>query len=253
MSVIPFRFLDTLPELPQPSGGWHDNLWVSDEDTTAQTYRDFALAAGETGIWPVVIPDDFRFARPAEDWIVDRGRLPSAVEDVGAIRAVDALEAWWDPPPGYDRRFHPFGPDFPGLTRRSPKRTKPFEDAAWAGGVLAGVPGSRLGLVRAGRPADIPAVIGWAGMIAMTDRVAALSAVLRSWEDRFGAVLVELGFDSLAFSVAAPPTTRKRGLSVAAEHRAFSPACFGRYLEERTVEEYAEGIQGSHFWRFSWL
>ena len=60
-----------------------------------------------------------------------------------------------------------------------------------------------LGLVPAGRPADVPAAAGWFGMCNSWDDVVAMSAVLRSWEDRFGAVLVLMGRATLELAVAA--------------------------------------------------
>jgi Domain of unknown function (DUF4253) len=51
--------------------------------------------------------------------------------------------------------------------------------------------------------------------------VVAVSAVLRSWEDRFGATLVGLGHASLELSVAAPPWEPTECLAIAAEHYAF--------------------------------
>jgi hypothetical protein len=50
-----------------------------------------------------------------------------------------------------------------------------------------------------------------------------MSAVLRSWEDRFGIRVVALGFDTLLVSVAAPPTTLAEAEALAAEHFAFCP------------------------------
>jgi hypothetical protein len=60
-----------------------------------------------------------------------------------------------------------------------------------------------LGLVPAARSADLAALIGWTGP-ANAFGLAELSAVLRSWEQRFGARVVAL-LDELYVSVAAPP------------------------------------------------
>jgi hypothetical protein len=48
-----------------------------------------------------------------------------------------------------------------------------------------------------------------------------LSAVLRSWEERFGATLVWIGGFTLVLAVADPPRTREESERVAAEHFAF--------------------------------
>ena len=60
----------------------------------------------------------------------------------------------------------------------------------------------------AARPADILPCIGWAG--ACNHRTASeLAVVLRSWEDRFGARLLEVGFDDIRLLVSRPPQTRR--------------------------------------------
>ena len=54
------------------------------------------------------------------------------------------------------------------------------------------------------------------------DDVAEVSAVLRSWEDRFGAVLVRMHLSVLELAVPAPPWTVDDCMGVAAEHFAFT-------------------------------
>jgi Domain of unknown function (DUF4253) len=62
----------------------------------------------------------------------------------------------------------------------------------------------RLGLVAARRPADVLAVVGWTGAMNYHATSAPLACVLRSWEDRFGARLVRLGFDTMDLLVERP-------------------------------------------------
>jgi hypothetical protein len=50
-----------------------------------------------------------------------------------------------------------------------------------------------------------------------------ISAVLRSWEERFSAVVYEVEPDLVMLAVGAPPTTGEHALRVAAEHMAFCP------------------------------
>ena len=129
-------------------------------------------------------------------------------------------------------------------------RSDPLAEAGNTGQVLAARAPHRLGLVQTDRPADIPALLGWTGMIKFTDQVAELSAVLRSWEERFGATVVVLGFDSLELSVAAPPRNQARALTVAAEHRAFCLPTFAG--QPGNLREYASELVQSRRWRFSW-
>jgi len=52
-----------------------------------------------------------------------------------------------------------------------------------------------------------------------------IAAVLRSWEDRFGARLLEVGFAEIRLLVQRPPRTIEATRAVAAEHFAFADEC----------------------------
>ena len=106
-----------------------------------------------------------------------------------------------------------------------------------------------LALVAVSRPADVPAAVGWAGAGEEWD-AATVSAVLRSWEDRFGAVLVRMGRATLELAVAAPPWERSECLAIAAEHYAF---CDDTYRgNPGTLRDYANLLRGSTRWSFWW-
>jgi len=102
--------------------------------------------------------------------------------------------------------------------------------------------------VPAGRPADILACLGW-------DRqnndisAAELGAVLRSWEDRFGARLLEVGFDEIRLLVTRPPRTLEEALPIAAEHVMFSDKA---HAECEFVGQIAASIVDNPFWDFWW-
>ncbi|WAL66258.1 DUF4253 domain-containing protein [Amycolatopsis cynarae] len=242
-----------IPGLDLPAGRWHGPIWLTDRPLAEPGhYRACIAAFADSGLWPVLVPRDERFAANGEDWIDDRERLAPAVHDVPGIDAGETLARWWDPfccSAGVGC-LRPFGSVFPGLARRSTLRVDPFAEAGNTGSILARRGSYRLGLVAVERPADVPAALGWTGMIKSTDRVAALSAVLRSWEERFGATLIVLGFDELELSVAAPPRLQSRALVVAAEHRAFSVRTFSG--QPGNLREYAAGLVHRRHWRFSW-
>jgi hypothetical protein len=102
-----------------------------------------------------------------------------------------------------------------------------------------------LALVPAARGADALVVSGWCR--------AAPAAVVRSWEDRFGARVVGIGPDALFLSVAAPPVTIEHACGVAAEHVAFCPAnLWHSSWDPHYVADYAAGIRGSRRWDFWW-
>jgi len=74
----------------------------------------------------------------------------------------------------------PFTLRFPGLALRQNDTLSPDERTA----ALAARPAARIGLIPASRPADVLALTGFNGT------PAEMTAVLRSWEDRFGAALL---------------------------------------------------------------
>ncbi|MFF0143909.1 uncharacterized protein DUF4253 [Amycolatopsis sulphurea] len=245
----PVPALPTLP--PLPPGRWHGRIWVSAEPLARpQRYLECVAEFGRSGLWPVLIPPDQRFTARGEDWLDDRGRLAPAGHRIDSADPGEVLARWWDSSCCEGACLRPFGTGFPGLARRSHRRSDPLAEAGNTGTVHATRTPHRLGLVQAERPADVPALIGWTGMSKSTDRVAELSAVLRSWEDRFGATLVTLGFDALELSVSAPPRTQARALTVAAEHRAFSLPTY--LAQPGTLREYAGTLIRTRRWRFSW-
>lgn len=160
------------------------------------------------------------------------------------------LENWWLPPCCEGTCVEPYGAHFPGLSRRSTAAGDPAAAAVDLGRMRAASGRCRLGLVRVDRPADVPAALGWSGMINTTDDIAGISAVLRSWEERFGARLVVLEFDALVLAVAKPPTTKGRALRLAAEHRAFCRYNFTQ--QPGDLREFAEDLLNRPFWRFWW-
>jgi hypothetical protein len=78
---------------------------------------------------------------------------------------------------------------------------------------------------------------------------AELSAVLRSWEDRFGARLFEVGFDEIRLLVTRPPQTLEEALPIAAEHVVFSGKS---HAECEYVSQIATAIVNNPFWDFWW-
>lgn len=252
MTVVPLRRNALTHELPP--GRWHERIWVSDDPLTdADVYPRCVADFARSGLWPVLIPHDERFAASGEDWIDDRGFNSPQLERARTADAAEVLGDWWAEPCCDGRCLEPFGANFPGLARKSSARIDPYVVAADKGSLLATLQwqgGHRLGLVQVERPAEVPAALGWTGMINRTQDVGGVSAVLRSWEDRFGAALVALGFDSLLLSVAAPPTTAARALAVAAEHRAF---CLDNFrMQEGDLRGFASGLVRAPHWRFWW-
>jgi Domain of unknown function (DUF4253) len=123
-----------------------------------------------------------------------------------------------------------------------PRGAGTHDDGALAGGHLA--------LVAVERPADAPSVLGWTGPINYYNDIGPLTVVLRSWERRYGAVVVGLGSDTLTLVARRPPRTERDALALAAEHFA---ACPDSVLQgSQTIVNYASLLRGREAWRFWW-
>ncbi len=145
--------------------------------------------------------------------------------DAGAADGVDAtaiLREGWERWPRAEGMTEPLGPAFPGPAPASAP-TPTFDPFALR---EAHAPrnvwniDSRVLLVPCNRPADVVGVLA-PGLESVTPTD--LAAVLRSWEERFGAVPVELGPDTIMLSVGSPPTTTEQALRLAVEHEAIAP------------------------------
>jgi hypothetical protein len=120
---------------------------------------------------------------------------------------------------------------------------------------VAALPSGYVGLVATSRPADVPAAVGWSTFgsddAGPDARALTITAVLRSWETRFGARLLQLGADSiLRVLVERPPHTPEHAQQVAAEHIAFADDFDGE--SDNTVTARAASIIGAPIWSFWW-
>lgn len=202
------------------------------------------LSARRTaGLHPLLVHGGHRKEWP-ESWDLS----PESVSYPGDHDAEDVLAEMWE---GLEDDEWP-GP----AAAPAGSSADPDKEAAEVASILTDegswMHGARLALVPARRSADIPAAIGWTGPVNHEDDVARLSAVLRSWEDRFGIRVVGLTFDQLVVSVAAPPTTQEEAEALAAEHFAFCPDNIqqGRHT---TLSAYAaHQVLGQPAWTFWW-
>jgi Domain of unknown function (DUF4253) len=234
--------LDTLPPLRA-----HRTLGVSRAPLDdLGLYRRLLLDAPSSGRCPVLLSADVPAALP-DDW--------DAAAATAALRRCDAAAVLAERYPTgclyHPGCLAPFGGTFPGLAPPTPGLAllRPAEIVEAAVEEADGPGDHLLALVAAARPADVPAVVGWPGAGSGTDPVV-VSAVLRSWEDRFGAVLVRVGRVCLELAVAAPPWERSECLAIAAEHYAF---CDDTYRgNPGTLRDYANLLRGTTRWSFWW-
>jgi hypothetical protein len=205
--------------------GADTGLWVTDDPVAepVTSWRRLAGLYSGTGLWPLLLMS-LAAVHDHRPW--HSGELdPVPLARVDALETTSVLaEGWADSlvPMGenpYVEHLRPFGAAFPGLAEPLRRERTPCEvpvDALrpWAPW--------RLGLVPCRRPADTVALIGWHGAI-NSRRPEQVSAVLRSWEDRFGMVVVALGFATLTLLVPRPPEDEAEALPLAAELAALCP------------------------------
>lgn len=238
--------------LVSPAGypGAEPLLWVSAVPASAGAWTELAASHAVTGLWPVLLEGltDDDVTRP---WLegefapTEWRALDTAA--VAEFLAGDFADAFED-----DEEFPDGAPAWPGL---SPALV-PLADPASVAAVLADEllthgPHRHLGLVRAERGADVLAELGWLGATNHDADPGTLSSVLRSWEDRFGARVVAMGFDTLFVSVAAPPSDVAEAFPVAAEHLGL---CYDAVFQDGPgdLEGYASELVGVGVWRFWW-
>jgi uncharacterized protein DUF4253 len=222
-------------------------FWVSDEPVKPELWATLRAAHPRSGLWPVLLDDS------TQPW--SAGQV--APEPVGEIDGYDPAafmaEVWSDwaahQLDGDYSELEPFGRKCPGL---APPGTPVDDPDALADryALSLGARGYTLGLTAVARGADALAVMGWQGALNHNEWTAPLAAVVRGWEDRFGARVVALGFNTLDLSVAAPPLTARHALQVAAEHWAFCPDTM--FQGPGTLAGYAEEIRGKTSWSFWW-
>jgi Domain of unknown function (DUF4253) len=76
------------------------------------------------------------------------------------------------------------------------------------------------------------------------------SAILDTWEDRFDAYLVGIGFDTIVLAVGRPPRDLAAATAIAAEHMAFCPDNIWQGVG--SIREYAPMLVGTERWYFWW-
>ena len=234
-------------------------LWVTDSvvpDAPA-VWAALARQFPTTGLWPLLIMDLRRmpFTRDASGRPWDTGEFdPDDTAKIDGLDGSEITRALWpgifpdgDVDPDFLPLMKPFGAASPGLAE--PVRTcgRNLSDV-----VMGFRQPARIGLVSVRRPADVLTRIGWSGPINVTEDMAEYSAVLRSWEDRFGAYVFSLGFASMFVAVERVPPDRANRQLLAAEFFSLANEQGGRSTPFRDVGDIAEQIARTSTWEFAW-
>ncbi|MEU0052971.1 DUF4253 domain-containing protein [Streptomyces sp. NPDC006309] len=252
LRLPPGRLVDATAD-----GPWHEPLlWHAEKGSAPGTWKALGAPAARAGLLPVLV--DLAGCRTGtEDWPL----LPAEASYPGDHDAEEVLGEYWAQETdgqGTDET-EPFGDRWPGLAPAGVLAADPETRAAQVADALHSdrdrwnewIEEPHLALVPARRSADIPAAIGWTGPLNYDQDVARVCAVLRSWEDRFGARVVALGRDTLVMSVAAPPTGTGDAEALAAEHYALCPDVVARN-GPGSVGAYAKELAGATSWPFWW-
>ncbi|MET4004730.1 hypothetical protein ABIB48_003474 [Arthrobacter sp. UYCu511] len=235
-----------------PHIGWYSD---TDWDSTLVSWVGLARAFSQTGLWPVVGGPGNRCAEPRiikRSWPRSRTHNDEAanvLQDCWDGRAVVARETG-EPLP--ENR-----PPFPGvpvgkILTNNVEKVPLAGWSNWNPGCAS--PQAGLLLVPAMRPADVPQLVGWAGPGNYSLGGHEISAVLRSWEERFGAVLYQLGPTTLALRVARPPTTLADATVLMEEHYLLCVDNFGSQSWEPPIsrDDYAKRLINAPVWDFWW-
>ncbi len=196
--------------------------------------------------------DDGDFIEPADPREADG-------LDAGAVLRFN----WraWVPHPRHDdpelmQVRAPFTLEWPGLAPPERAPLAPAERQHALDVVLPGIrrasgatPQARIGLVAAARPADVLLVIGWGGLVNSGESLLELTAVLRSWEDRFGARLIDVGYADLRLLAERPPRTLEAARRLAAEQVVLADDCIDG---ARDIPGIAARLVGGPVWTFWW-
>jgi hypothetical protein len=232
--------------------------WITDwtQHAAGTTWARLSEEAPQTGLRPFLLAD--MAGQPGRPWGIigsDDDEVVSAPLDTTAIDRLDAaaiLADYWSADEetfAEDEEFRamlaPFGPSFPGL---APAIVSEPDSELMRRALYQYTRDARIGLVPAQRPADVLARLGWLGAVNSRE-TEDITAVLRSWEDRFGARLLEVGFADIRLLVSRPPCTLEAALPIAAEHFAFSDEA---HRGLRHVDQIARAIVGNPFWDFWW-
>jgi len=244
---------DLLPagRLITPESGDEPLFWLATDPGHADICAKLRAEHPRSGLWPLVLHGGYRreFMRP---WL-DGSVYPTAMYSPGSRDLESLLRRMWESHAGFPDDDQPddvpSSPPWPGLAAPGDAQGSPDHFADRYARTLLD-DSARLGLVVARRSADALTAIGWFGPNNYHE-TASISAVVRSWEDRFGARVVGLGLDSLELSVSAPPESSEQALLLAAEHLAICPDNLWNGTE--SLPSYAkEELLGEHSWKFWW-
>jgi hypothetical protein len=220
-------------------------LWRSDGPPTAELVRRLRAEHPRSGLWPLLLTDE-----PLE-------LFPEFMTTPDEHDAAFVLAGFWHTitrDGGSADNIAPYGPRWPRPAPPGRPLDDPdtYVDAVTQHWFKHPPRADRgLGLVLAPRGADALSAMGWMGAANHENDTAKLSAVLRSWEDRFGVRVIQIDGSALTVSVSAPPGDLDAALHLAAEHFAFCPDNFWQG-HPHAIGDLAPLLPQMRLWTFWW-
>jgi Domain of unknown function (DUF4253) len=272
LATNPSTMYDGLPHPPM--------CWVTEAPVSVGLWSQLRAEHHRSGLWPLLV---FRGGEGFGWYAEDESSL-------ARLDPVTLMSEWWAGAvrlTKFDRRVLGIAKQeaWPGLAPPGTPRIDPDLLADETAETKAAREPARIALIPTTRSADSVGLVGWSATDSDRYSPGALSAVLRTWEERFSARVIGIGPGTLWVSVAAPPTTIEHAAHVAAEHFSFCPeveppALFPEWddlprveqhedFEEKETErlartfgikpdwnsmllQYGSDIVGRHAWRFWW-
>ncbi len=215
--------------------------WLVTEGDLGALWTRLVEEFPRSGLWPLVV--DAPEGDPTQPWLNRELDGPKPVR----VGAEEVLAKGFADDNEDDNEDHDEDLDEPW--RRTFGGLAPASEPGDATIVLVGPDAiAALLLVPVARPADVTAQVGWWGPVNYDLDGADVAAVLRSWEERFGAVPVGIGLDTLTVHAAWPPAAADAE-AFAREWYAFCPDAIDQGVE--SLEALAELTQSPSWW-FWW-
>jgi hypothetical protein len=258
------KLVNAVRERPRPGERYlrEPVAWVTVNPVPnpGQVWAALSEAHQQTGLVPILL-DGLENHDPRRPWDTEEFGNPPDPREADAVNVAELIQEWWSGslPSKEDmaddeevrQTWAPFHDRFPGLAPPA-HGSLTLAEREWA---LRYKPLARIGLIPAARPADVLAAIGWPGVTnwggldGWDDFLIPLTAVLRSWEERFGARVFEVGFADLRLFVERPPRDLAAAEVIAAEQFQLADDCIDGC---RDIPGIAARLVNSPFWTFWW-
>lgn len=233
-----------LPEGSRCAPFWSTDAGVEDAWGLA---RRLTAVFPKTGLWPVV-------------WEWESEEPDSYANGHGDPARADRLDAGTLLRRSWKANGFARERPFPGMATAEARAQRlgvdPFGEIVQASLLDAPPPGGWIVmLVPVNRPADVYSVLRPQLTEFFGDYE--LTAVLRSWEERFGAVVTALSPSTVELAVGAPPRDGKQARRLAAEQAAFAPEDdgtrdLGALARRLRSSRVLRGLSSAYYWAFGW-